>query len=1048
MKIFKLKASTIGIAALAAQLVAARADDIVSIKSDYANMVFTESGAAADFKITLAGTFALTNAYGGVSGLLPQLRLIVNGDVAWASLDSLIQYKLYGVFDRTDVIFRYTVQSGDMAQPMKIYGSPTLPYQFVWNGWEVRNTVNGSAAVWRFDPAKSQSGLGEVFDIDLAKAKITLRTLAFDDLHSPVAVTAGDPTLWRVGSVNPVGPSAVSFVVWTPATNIVQLGATPGQTALQVNLPSGATSVDFLLKGLAGGTGDVYLQRVGDYQANATLGVTNYIKRSLSVTPQLTPTVRVVLLDTGSDVATLDESYSPNTGAFQIELSEAFSNDVWVSVDATPAGQSNVTFSASPYTLCVSAGARTSSSGLFSMPDGTALSAWAGVSLTPVVTSPDAAAHYTRLRGATVYVNNAKPTILNPQATDIPTVLCGQPHGFQWAVGDVAADLAAGMEVTWQFGDGTASVVVTGATGTVTHTFYSVGPKVVRVVAQDKDGGVSDDVQLTVFVDEPHVRVTSSELVYSETPDGGTGYFRVYLSEPYPEDVWVRLETDPLSQSNLTFASTNAFRIAAASTNSAASWFSLKDGTQDSAMFGITVTPIITSSPASSYYTGVRSATVFVTNSRPQVTSPSEQGLQVPFFVPYTFNYSVDDVSADLGTMIVRWNFGDGTTATVTGAVGAVSHTYATLGDKTVWLEAEDKDGSTSSRVQFIVTVFVPRPPTVAVVGPKSPVLETSTPNTGNLSVYLSEPFTNAVTVALNVTPATNKINGALLLSTNLIIFAPGETQKVVHVSARDGTEASRYNGFAVTPSVMDPASAVAHYTSVEPGGVALRNIPPIIYKPVASDLQGNPVYTMTQGRPFSFTWLVSDVWDDLGSLQLTWYFGDGGTLSVTGATGVCTHTYLSTGDFVVTATVIDKDGGYNEVRFKVQVVAATGFALWAAQHGLSGYPYELFALDRNDDGIANGFEYAFGDNLTNGVPLMTIRLVDGAPVVETPLRAAGTTGDAFVTVQACTNLLENQWNVPMGPSNHAVKPVDRDWYAPLVALPGQAFFRLRVQLE
>jgi len=281
-----------------------------------------------------------------------------------------------------------------------------------------------------------------------------------------------------------------------------------------------------------------------------------------------------------------------------------------------------------------------------------------------------------------------------------------------------------------------------------------------------------------------------------------------------------------------------------------------------------------------------------------------------------------------------------------------------------------------------------------------------------------------------------------------LVIFAPGETQKVVRFSARDGTEASRYNGFAVTPSVIDPASAVAHYTSVEPGILSLRNAPPIIHTPAASDLQGDPVYTMTQGCPFTFTWLVSDVRDDLASLQLKWYFGDGGTLSVTGATGAFTHAYLSTGDFIVTLVVIDKDGGYRDIRFKVRTIAATGFALWAAQRGLSGYPHDLFALDWNGDGIANGFEYAFGDNLTNGAPLMSIRLVDGAPVIETPRRAAGTTGDAFVTVQACTNLLANQWNVPTGPLNHPAKPGNRDWYAPLVEVPGRAFFRLRVQLE
>ena len=127
--------------------------DIVSIRSDQANATCTAPGTGIDVKFTLAGKFQLISASGGTFALLPEIRLIVNGgDVAYASLYSLSQYKVAnGTEDRTDVIFRYTVQPGDMAQPLAIYGPPSVPYQFYWNGWEVRNVTTDVAAVWKFN---------------------------------------------------------------------------------------------------------------------------------------------------------------------------------------------------------------------------------------------------------------------------------------------------------------------------------------------------------------------------------------------------------------------------------------------------------------------------------------------------------------------------------------------------------------------------------------------------------------------------------------------------------------------------------------------------------------------------------------------------------------------------------------------------------------------------------------------------------------------------------------------------------------------------------
>ncbi len=125
----------------------------------------------------------------------------------------------------------------------------------------------------------------------------------------------------------------------------------------------------------------------------------------------------------------------------------------------------------------------------------------------------------------------------------------------------------------------------------------------------------------------------------------------------------------------------------------------------------------------------------------------------------------------------------------------------------------------------------------------------------------------------------------------------------------------------------------------------------------------------------------------------------------------------------------------------------AIGFELWAASKGLSGDLNVLFALDRNGDGIANGFEYAFGTNLTEGLPLLTVRMVNGQPRIETPKRDIAAF-DAYVVVQGCTNLLSGDWSLPIGPLIQTEKPEDRDWYAPLVGVPDNAFFRLRAILD
>lgn len=180
-----------------------------------------------------------------------------------------------------------------------------------------------------------------------------------------------------------------------------------------------------------------------------------------------------------------------------------------------------MTFSANPCVLRVRAGSLDSAAARFSVPDGTALSASAGVSLTPVVTNAAAAAHFTRTRGATVYVTNVKPALLSPQATDTHVAYRGQPYAFDWNVSDVARDLETGVLVTWRFGDGTASQTVTGACGTVHHTFQTLGDKMVSVTARDKDGALKQGtpmIKRQLYLDQSARALPRSRIVVLTGP--------------------------------------------------------------------------------------------------------------------------------------------------------------------------------------------------------------------------------------------------------------------------------------------------------------------------------------------------------------------------------------------------------------------------------------------------------------------------------------------------------------------------------------------------
>ena len=131
----------------------------------------------------------------------------------------------------------------------------------------------------------------------------------------------------------------------------------------------------------------------------------------------------------------------------------------------------------------------------------------------------------------------------------------------------------------------------------------------------------------------------------------------------------------------------------------------------------------------------------------------------------------------------------------------------------------------------------------------------------------------------------------------------------------------------------------------------------------------------------------------------------------------------------------------------KALLVVNPGFEEWAASKNLESPLADTFALDRNGDGICNGFEYAFGTNLVAGAQALTLRMINGRPVVEIPQQDETTKDYVDVRVEGCTNLLDtaNGWTLQMkSASDTSGKPSCRAWYEPETA-PANAFFRLKV---
>jgi hypothetical protein len=142
-------------------------------------------------------------------------------------------------------------------------------------------------------------------------------------------------------------------------------------------------------------------------------------------------------------------------------------------------------------------------------------------------------------------------------------------------------------------------------------------------------------------------------------------------------------------------------------------------------------------------------------------------------------------------------------------------------------------------------------------------------------------------------------------------------------------------------------------------------------------------------------------------------------------------------------------NGGYgvylDDVAITATYPSSNSFTVWTQVHCPGMNITNFFNQVCDNNGVANGFEYAFGTNWSPGAPLINIRFVDGAPVVEIPKQDPNAVPFVCVAVQTTTNLYAPVvWNTNnFQIIDSADKPANCNWLQP-AALGSNGFFRVQ----
>lgn len=961
-----------------------------------------------------------------MSGFEPGFGIFVSGSLMNAKIVNVTTNTSYF----TELECEYQVRGGDISLPIhlsdadkhEITGRKDKPVYYFCNSsmWSivpegmessgiaarlsyVSSAINPDAAEYvdayrKTDYSLNEAGLYvRAIDFDSNYADSSASPKIWREIHDGLtSTTTIQPMLHVPGGSNP--DTTYYLYLWLEESggnsnfSLPDAQLTYDSRAVQrVSIEPHTTNLPVRIRASSpGSTATIYMAptptnryiRVGE---EVTL-VTNFVKRVVKCKTAPEPYIWMSIdNDYNSEKAvTATTNKSAAVAQLFVNLSAPYSEDMTVTIvpsmedaadvfDSKIIGMSDRTLSSSwadtVTNVVIKAGETQGSVYVYAL-GATDSSATYGITFTPTVTNAAAAAYYSGKPGdSKIYVDDVAPLIVSPSDGAVFGASAGLEKNYTIMIDDDyrgTSGATTGYTVSWEYGDGTSSVIKNLQPVNKKLTFpvrySSQGEWATIFYVRDERGNQSATRTINATVAAP--RAIEAEL-YRDTGfndkyqtgtfcEGERPIIRFKLNQSYASKLYAFLE--PLNETSSNFVHSAAFTkgvlIPENNYHSTPSNFTLDfiDGSANTAdlEFGIVLRagPTLSDTVIQNLYTA---NTLFVaaTNATPYVVNALmndgniENGFaaahacaDVPNVFDITFqDLGVFDKTNNLanGGFRARFRYTDGTSThpittyqyVSTNALRSASSSF-TLSDsftfasggttQTVQVAIQDKDMYEQDEnlfsEPFTFKVIVDERPRVSITTDMPNNMFSETDFQNNLA-YLNVKLSQIVNrdLGVQITIKNNSGEGYCELEEDFVRVPKIQPGATLRITDMDGTARTAIKGFTVTATVTNETESairgVAWKDYFDSGELTfyVTNAAPRILLPVNTGITN----VVSKNVNIEIPWEVTDVNSDTNSLVTTF---SGDSKQFKAVSGVYTNVFTSAGFHAFTMTVRDKDGG------------------------------------------------------------------------------------------------------------------------------------------